>query len=213
MAKKVSIKAKERKKSKAEAREEKKQRMIKIILGLVTAFLMASSILMFAGGGSNNAYEYNKYRFIRKNNMWYTKINGREIQFYNFPGSIVNISVPKLAKSRIFSSNYTMITFNPNCTKQMQQAMDLTRFDLTNALFSMGVKVGQGTTEENPTYKNLQVITCNQSSTYIPVIKLTQGNETKIFMNNTCIIVEAQTPMDMITLRDRLLYSLYGIIQ
>ncbi len=213
MAKKVNIKAKERKKSRAEAREEKKQRMIKIIIGAVTAFLMASSILMFAGGGSNNSYEYNKHQFIRKNNLWTTKINGKEIQFYNFPGTIANISIPKLIKSRILSSNYTIITFNPNCTNPMQQVMDLTRFDITNALFSMGVQVGQGITEKNPTYKNFNIITCNQSSTYIPIIELTEGNETGVFMNNSCIIIEAQTPMDMLTLRDRVLYELYGIIQ
>ncbi|GEM_PF-843994 len=212
MAKKVNLKKKLKRKRKTEIAEGKKQRTVKIIVGLITAFLMASSILMFAGNKPSSPYVFNKHHFEHKNNLWVTKINGQEKTFYYFPSMLTSINCTPLAKDRVLNSKYVLITFDPvNDSQYMLQAMDAVRFSLFNALSSQNVQVGMGIVHESPFY-NLTVINCSESSQYIPVVELRKGNETRIFMNDSCIILEATTPAEMLAVGDRFLYSIYGVM-
>ena len=217
MAKKINIVKKEKKKTRAEIREEKKERMFKIIVGLVTAFLMASGILGYVNNSSSNSNtNYHGVKFSRdaNNYYWITKINGKVMDFYYHPTQLEFMNVSPIIKPRILSAKFVLITFNPNQDKDILSFLDLTRFDVTNALLSKGVNVRNGVTQPSNQY-NLSIITCNQSSQYVPVIYLTLSNETRIFINSSyknCIVGEAESTRQLLAIRDRFLYMIYGIM-
>ncbi len=212
MGKKINLKEKLKRKSRAELAEEKKQRTIKVILGLVTAFLMASSILMFAGNSPSSQYTFNKHHFEQIRGRWATKINGKTVYFSYYPASLTNINMSPLIKTRLLNSKLVLLTFNPeNMTENMLQAVDFVRFTLGYDFMSKNIKLWEGITKPDERY-NLTTITCNQSSEYMPVLEFKKGNETKIYLNGTCIIAEATTPQEMIAIGDRIRYALYGII-
>ncbi len=217
MSKKVNLKDKERKKSKAEIREEKKEKILKIIIGLVTAFLMASGILGYVNNSSTNSNaDYHGVRFSRdaNNYYWVANINGKKMNFYYHPTQLEFMNVSPIIKPRLLSAKYVIILFNPNQDRDVLSFLDLTRFDITNALLSRGINVANGITQENSQY-NLSIMNCNQSSEYIPIIYLTLGNKTDIILNNTyknCIIGEAQSTRELLAVRDRFLYMIYGVM-
>ena len=212
MSKKINIKEKLRKKSRAESAEEKKQRTVKVIIGLVTAFLMASSVLMFAGNSPSSQYTFNKHQFEQVKGRWATKINGKDVYFSYYPASLTNINVSPLIKTRLLNSKLVLLTFDPeNMTGSMLQATDFIRFSLGYDFMSKNIKLWEGITKPDERY-NLTTVTCNRSSEYMPALEFKKGNETKIYLNGTCIIAEATTPQEMIAVGDRIRYALYGIM-
>ncbi len=212
MGKKINLKEKLKRKSRVELAEEKRQRVIKVILGLVTAFLMASSILMFAGNSPSSQYTFNKHRFEQVKGRWATKINGKTIYFSYYPASLTNINMSPLIKTRLLNSKLVLLTFDPeNMTENMLQASDFVRFTLGYDFLSKNIQLWEGITKPDRRY-NLTTVTCNKSSKYMPVLEFKKGNETKIYLNGTCIIAEATTPQEMIAVGDRIRYALYGIM-
>ena len=217
MGKKVNIEKKEKKKTRAEIREERKERMFKIIVGSVTAFLMASGILGYVNtSSSGNNMNYHGVKFSRdaNNYYWIAKINGKLMKFYYHPKELEFMNVSPIIKPRLLSAKFVLITFNPNQDRDVLSFLDLARFDITNALESRGITVRNGITEPSNQY-NLSIITCNQSSEYVPVIYITTGNKTDIHLNTSyknCIVGEAESTRQLLAIRDRFLYMIYGIM-
>ena len=46
----------------------------------------------------------------------------------------------------------------------------------------------------------------------VPVIYFKQSNETKVIIDDDCIIAEARNNIDILRIKDRLLYSMLGVI-
>ena len=59
----------------------------------------------------------------------------------------------------------------------------------------------------------MPIIACDDATPLIPVIYFVESNETKIYKQENCIIAEADTSVDVIRIKDRLLYGIHGIIR
>jgi hypothetical protein len=70
--------------------------------------------------------------------------------------------------------------------------------------------IRQGFTTEND--YNFPVITCRDSTSVVPVIYFKSSNETKVYLENDCIIAESSTQIDFERIKDRLVYGMLGII-
>ena len=68
-----------------------------------------------------------------------------------------------------------------------------------------------GQISENEIY-NYPIITCDNATEFIPVIYLKKGEETQIYTEGNCIIAEAAFEQAFIALKDKLMYTILGIL-
>lgn len=59
---------------------------------------------------------------------------------------------------------------------------------------------------------DMPIITCEDATPVVPIIYFKQSNQTKVSLEENCIIVEARNNIDILRIKDRLLYSMLGII-
>ena len=68
-----------------------------------------------------------------------------------------------------------------------------------------------GFTTENE--YNIPVITCADATPTVPVLYFQRTNETKVYREGSCIILEAATDFDLLRLKDRILYGIFGVMK
>jgi hypothetical protein len=78
-------------------------------------------------------------------------------------------------------------------------------------LNNFNIFVRQGFTAEND--YNFPVITCEDPTNFVPVIYFRSFNETKVYMEDNCIIAEALRQEDVERIKDRMVYGILGIIK
>ena len=105
--------------------ETRKEKRKKFWMGFVLASLMILSMLgIIVGRDSGEDWEYNGFKFSRVENVFITKINGRNIGFNFLPQSLLDINVSAdIIKATSMPMMYT--TFNPENSVQ-----DLIKRDL-----------------------------------------------------------------------------------
>ena len=91
------------------------------------------------------------------------------------------------------------------------QSIALAQYQMGLTLEAYNIFIREGLTENN-TF-NLPIITCNNSTANVPVIYFKQGNSTKIYLDNDCIVAEALTGADFIKSKDKILYSVLGVLK
>ena len=112
---------------------------------------------------------------------------------------------------RLTTARQFYITFDPE--EEDLEPIDLVRFDVSRILIESGnVYVAGGMTKNASAY-SLPQIECKNASVYIPVLLLRTGNETKVYLENNCIVAQASTPYDFTMIRDKILYMKFGVIR
>ncbi len=186
--------------------KKEKNRSI-IYVAVFIALLMALSAIGFiwSGGGDAERYRYNDYSFSYENNKWVTQTEGKMLAFNYLPATLLNISLPSQAVSLIQNARMVYITYNETGDSQ---ELALAQYNLgrnlgTNARFVINALVSENN-------NNLPVITCKNATPPVPVIVLeeTSANDS-IILNNSCITLKGSPGI----LGERLIYSVYGIIQ
>jgi len=193
-------------------RLSKRERNRKILISMIIAGILISSILGFIYGGDVNVneFEYNinneTYYFGKSFNKYFLNINNERVYFYNLPDQIdINLSSDII--NRIKNTQMFYITFNP---EQKDLAyIDLARFELSNEFFKNNIYIVNAVTI-NSTIYNLPVIDCENATMFVPVIKLIVDKETNLTVDNNCIIFQGKS-LDFVKFRDLLIYKLYGV--
>ena len=104
------------------------------------------------------------------------------------------------------------MTFSPKEESDVLSGIDLARFELAGDLgkyFNMAV---QQAAALNTTLYSLPVITCANATATQPVMQFSSGNETKISLQGSCVIVEALSGEEFTMMKDRILYGMFGVI-
>lgn len=185
-----------------------KQNLIVIFI----AFIMVTSILGFIVGRepTQRKLSYNGYKFVNKGNVWVTNIEGKEAIFHNHPSIVAQVNISQDIISKIIN------TYEIDATSQYNDSFSefigLSLYELSEELkFHYNKYLVQGFTS-NTTYKK-PIITCKNATNAIPVLFMKMSNETKISIENNCIIAEASSGSDFLLIKDRLLFGLHGIIR
>lgn len=184
----------------------------KKIMVYVMGILMVGSIFGvvffgFGGGGGSGATEYNDFKFINRGNFWTTTINGQETMFTYFPGDVEDIEVNDDIINRLRNVLEIDVTSEVNDT--FAKAISLAEFNMGLTLNNFNIFIRQGFAAENE--YNFPIITCEDSTDFVPVIYFKSSNETKVYFDR-CIIAEAATDRDVERIKDRLVYGLFEII-
>ena len=176
------------------------------------SFIMITSILGYLMGNesSQRKVTYNKFVFVNNGNVWTTKINKKEAEFNNFPSAAEYINITPEIISRI--KNTFEIQATSNFNDSFSQYIALSYYELSDQLnLHFNKYLLQGFTAN--TTGIIPIITCNNATNLAPVIFMKMSNETKVSMQDNCIIAEASSGTDFLMIKDRILYGLHGIIR
>ena len=186
---------------------KKKQALLSIFI----AIIMVSSILGYMlGRDEPDSVNYGKYKFYPKNFLWATKIQSKEYEFNNLPTSVENINISKGIFVRIKGTLEVDSTYDENSS--FSQEMALTQHELSLLLKSYtNIYLRNGLTKKNS--YNLPVITCEDATDLIPVLYFKIANETQIYQDGNCIMVEARNGAEFLRIKDRIAFGILGIIE
>lgn len=193
-------------------RRKKDNRSTKILLTVVTAFLMITSIIGFLGNSQNTeGIDYKGYTFTQTPQGWNVKVGEEKYTFYTNPYEAEKYNLSSDAVEMLKASKYIVATFDTSFDDL--QALDIARFDLANELDSgLGITVFSGVAEENSTYP-LPVITCDNATSMIPVVYFKSSDRAMIKRDGFCVVLEAPTGVTALKLKDRLVYGMLGIME
>ncbi|MBI2651507.1 hypothetical protein HYX01_03485 [Candidatus Woesearchaeota archaeon] len=190
--------------------QEKRKKFLVYLLGFVMLASTFSVIFFgFAAGATKNIVKYNGFKLVDRGNFWTTVIDKKEILFSYFPSDVEQIPTENEAIEKLKGAVEIDLTSDFNDT--FAQSIALAQFQTSDALSNFNVFVRTGFTNETKT--NFQVITCNISTNFVPVVYFKSSNETKIYLKDSCITGEVSANTDAAKIKDRLLYGMFGLIK
>lgn len=190
----------------------KKKTKIKWALIAFLVFIMIGtsfSFVFFGFSDFNEVVRHNGIRFERFPDRWEARIGGKGAAFSYLPKDVeeipVNGSIYDLLKGRLEVDS----TYDYNSSSA--QSIAIAQHQLQLTLRNYGIFVRSGfTTNASELHP---VITCEQASSFVPVLYFAEGNETGIEVVNNCIRATASNKMDFIRMKDRMIYELFGVIK
>lgn len=185
----------------------------KVVWGAFIAIIMVSSVFGVIFGSfapSENKVDYGEFSFERRGDYWVTKVNKKNVQFYFFPSEVEYVNLSREVADRLLNTKMLYVTYNPNQT--IVEGVALVQFDLQKTLYdNFGIYVANALTIKESDV--IPVITCENATSFVPVVEFRESNTTSIDLENNCIVVEAEETRDVFLIRDRLVYGLLGIIK
>ena len=190
----------------------KKKERIKWGIMIFIAFIMIGTSFSvvffgFSDFSSSDTVRFNGIKFVKLKDRWEAKINGKDAAFSFLPEEVKNISVEGDVAALLSGKLEIDSTYDLN--SNFSQAMALAQHQFGLTLSTYGIFVRNGLT--NKSSFNLPVITCNDSSSYVPVIYFRTANSTGIRIENSCIVARALDGTGFIKAKDRILYEMFGV--
>ncbi|TKJ17603.1 hypothetical protein CEE44_03655 [Candidatus Woesearchaeota archaeon B3_Woes] len=191
--------------------EHKREKKKRLYMSLFIVMIMTLSVLGYmigSGYEDQTKFEYNDFKFNQITNRWKTKINNYDVIFDYSPLQVEHINITPNIIERI--KNSPQIDTTSNINSSFKEAIALAQYNLAQLLALNNNFLRGGFTTENEF--NTSIITCEGATQYIPVLLFEKSNQTKIYEENNCIIIKARSEQDVIALKDRLAYGVFGII-
>lgn len=192
-------------------RKNKKKRVRKEkIWGMFIVLIMVGSAFGIIFGGfasSSQTIKYNGVKLKASPEGWTAKVDGRVYNFRYDPKVLEGMKVDDSFKDMIIRSPQVDMTseFNTSYIETIGQV----EFDIASVLSYMNIYSETGFSEDNS--YGLPVFKCSRKS-IVPLIYFTEGDETSITVDENCIIASAENNDMFFALRDRIIYSLLGIM-
>ena len=193
--------------------ERKENKWSKI---LVLAFMgftligMTVGSVVFFGFSDNTKVNYNgfKFKLDRQNSVWVAKINNANAGFSFLPNEVedINISANLGSLKNKFEFDVTSDVNDTNI-----EAIALAQHQMGITMENYNVYVRQGLVAANK--YNISIIDCSAATAAVPVIYFKTGNKTQISQDGDCIIAEARNGQDVIRAKDRIMYSILGVME
>ena len=183
----------------------------KMIVGGFFAFLMIASIAGFAlnfvsGGG--NVQKYNGFKFVYRGQNWQTQINGKTHDFFFFPGELEYITLAKDVNNFLKKDHKVItVTYDQNSTiaSNLAEAQYILEQELLDK-----ITVTRALT--NNTGTQLPKADCVDATEKNPVIKLAEGNESIVKLENNCLTLQAVNLNDLYETTERISYAALGVM-
>ncbi len=194
------------------ALRKKSNETTKKVIVLFIAFLMVGSvfgiILYGFAAGNPNAQEFNGYKFYYRGDHWETEVDDVKVAFLYLPPDITYIKLPDDVRSRLKGASQIDMTSDFNDTHAQGIALAQFQFDMSLRDFKKFTRSGFTSVNQF----NAPVLTCQQATQFVPMIYFKKANTTAVYTQGNCIIADALNPVDVIRIKDRLLYDMLGII-
>ncbi len=192
-------------------RQDKRERNSKVMVFFM-AFIMVGSVfgvIFFGYNQEENKVNYNDFLFIEKNNLWTTRLNGKEAFFNYLPDDVINIELKGDILSRL--GNIVEIDIASEFNSSLKGDIALVERHMVITLSNFNVYVRTGFTSENEF--GTPVISCKDATANVPVVYFKESNQTKVYLDGDCIIAEGRDGFDIFRIKDRLMYAILGILK
>lgn len=195
-------------------KEENKIFSKRNVISLFIILIMVSSILAIWQGStsSNTIPEYNSYEVRLEETHYVIDSDFGDVYGYTYPTSLETIPLENSYVQYLLSSSELFLLFDPQ--DENLPVIEVLRSELTQRdFYSLGKIIGFAVTQTNETYASYPVLSCNATS--LPTLYLHTLNTTtsRIYQDAGCIVLEAATWQDLVELKDRLVYTMYGVME
>ncbi|MBI2133730.1 hypothetical protein HYU11_03550 [Candidatus Woesearchaeota archaeon] len=184
----------------------------KIAVSLFLGFIMITSVIgiVLVNYGSNSGeLNYKGQRFSRlADGSLQAKIDGKDVIFLYFPAEVEGINVSREIIDLIRGTR--MVYMTSDYYGNFSKTIGIAGYNLGLALSDVYSIFSVQGFVQNVTA--LPVISCNNATSSVPVIMFREGNETGIYKEGDCIIIESSDSDGFIKARDRLFYGVSGIM-
>ncbi len=183
----------------------------KIIIGLIIAFIMVSSVLGYYGAQSKEqAYTYKGIKFTaQKNGLLLAKISNHDFYFNYLPQSLVNMSFNSSVLDPLKATK--LIYTTSDIKSPLIQSLSEAEYLLTQELMQLSIYSIGGYTTNTTTGRGR--ITCDNATAITPVIMFEYANKTSAYLEGQCLHIAGNSRLDLLALKDRMLYGLLGILR
>ncbi|MFH0868565.1 MAG: hypothetical protein V1831_04600 [Candidatus Woesearchaeota archaeon] len=189
-------------------REEKKgSKFLVYFIGFIMVFSVFG-VIFWGDGDSAETMRYNGFKFVNKGSFLSVNVDGREAMFTYFPSDVEIIPVDGNLIERLKGVIEIDATSDFNDT--FAEDIALAEYQMSITLNNFGLFARNGFTTKN---NNFDVITCEDSSNFVPVIYFKSSNETKVYLDGDCMIAEASSGIDVLRIKDRLVYGILRVIK
>ena len=178
---------------------------------IIAVILISSTFAITFFGLTQNDSEtqkYNGYKFTRVQAGWFTAIDGKQVFFNAAPSEVEHLILdPRMAQA-LKATPEIDVTSSLNDTNA--EAIAVAEIQMEQVLVDLSQTYLRRGFLENTSY-NLPIIACSQPS-QVPVIYFRTGLNTSFYFEGSCLVAEADTAGDMLKLKDRIMYAIYGVI-
>lgn len=203
-----------RRRHEAEPKLLSKKNVISIFIVVIMVLSVAGIIVVQRGNTPTNNIEYYGYTFVPlydgTSTIWETEWKGRTLNFIFEPNTAEQVEIEGDPISRLKDAK--MFYFSYDDSSPFIQDMALVQFDYQRLLDqNLGIYVERGMAFENDF--GIPLITCSTATPDVPVLLFRSGNESKLFMEGDCVVAEVTSQSDVYLIGDRILYSMFGIME
>jgi hypothetical protein len=190
-------------------KERKEKRRWGLMAFIVVIMVGTSfSVVLFGFSSVSENVKYNGIKFTGDGAKWTAKINGNYAAFSFLPNEVEKIKAPEQLSDVLSGRIEIDSTSAANST--YREAIALAQHQMGLTLGAYGTFLRQGF-EANNSY-NFPIIGCSDATSGVPVVYFQESNLTEIEIINNCVIAKVSSEIDVIKIKDRLLYSMLGVI-
>ena len=185
----------------------------KNIMSLIIVFLMISSVLAIWQGtqsSSDTIEPYNDHDISFTDEGFFIESDYGDIHGYSYPSSLEALSFDRALVSYLSSSSQVVILFDPE--DSALEYIEILRSDLAGDDFPALLQEASFALTANSSLYSYPVLDC--ASTPLPTLFIHTANVTspRIYQEVGCVVLEAVRWEDLFKLKDRVVYTLAGIM-
>ncbi len=186
------------------------------ILAAFIIFIMVGSGIGFVmignpSPGDDGTYDEHSFYRDQTGNYWVTEHQGRILRFHNLPSMVEDLQLEQEPVRDIGGAGNIMITFNPD--DENIQFIESIRMELEDEFqVNLGKQVVAGITTNSTLYQNFPVIDCGDADANNIVIKMKSSDDEEMIYEGNCLELRGSSGHSFYRLKDRLIYSLTGIM-
>ncbi|MCF7860603.1 hypothetical protein K9M79_00025 [Candidatus Woesearchaeota archaeon] len=191
---------------------DKKKKLMTTFFTAFIALIMITSIVGFMYTDSQQKMKIGNFSFFREGNFWI--LDDMKIPFRYLPEQVQEYNISDDAVDRMKTSNMVQITFDTSNLSIVEIR------DIAEVGFSMSEILTEQMTiyapppaiaSEDSRFPNSTIITCANSSMFVPVLSIEIGEEPEVTVSEGCILMKAKTTNQLTALKEAFLYRIIGI--
>jgi hypothetical protein len=194
-------------------KEEQRFFSKKNIMSLIIVFLMVSSILaIWQGSQDSNALpSYNDHDVSLDGDKYKIESDYGAIYGYSYPTALESIALDPAFVQYLSSSSNILLLFDP--VDPLLPYIEVLRKELALEdlpLFSKTASFGITDVDDSYSYPIVSCATTTEPALFLQTDNMTT---TRIYQDGGCIVLQAQTWQELVYLKDRVVYTLAGIME
>lgn len=185
-------------------REEKRQRRVRMAIGIFTIGVMVLStiafvVVFYATPEGQGGYNFN---YQIQDNQLLVQTSAGTVAFVNFPDE--RFTLPDSSTDLLQNAQRVVIAFDPD-DEDLSVFTEQVRFDLLNHFPVSAARI-----HNSSEYASLPVVSCDDATTQNPIVMFS-NQSSGVAVTDNCIQfgVEGQ---EVLFARDSLLYSYYDLL-